>query len=95
MIFDDVEKLKQSKPTGYNLEYYERDSISEIKKIIAQKGYKNRQQIESHMQFLENLADKLKDKISLQKGLGEVSWGLERDFEDVKQLFSILGNLIE
>ena len=80
-------------PAPYEMEYYDKDSINEIKKMIANNLYQDANTIQEHLLFLEHLAGKLQQALSAEQGRGESAWNLRKNIDEVKNIFNVLSSL--
>ncbi|HIH42960.1 TPA: hypothetical protein HA246_04915 [Candidatus Woesearchaeota archaeon] len=92
---DDLGRIGKVIPEPHHMEYYDRNSLNEIKKLIDKNRYDRREQIEEHLQFLERLADKLKSTLDQEQSYGETAWMLKKDVEDVRKTFAALSTLLD
>jgi len=83
------------KPERYYMHNYDKNSIKEIKRLIEEGKYKDKYTVKQHLKFLEVLAEKLRMKINEEKRVGNISWSLERDFAEIKEVFSELNKILE
>tara|TARA_Y100000034_G_C6596233_1_gene259214 strand:+ start:70 stop:369 length:300 start_codon:yes stop_codon:yes gene_type:complete len=82
-------------PRPGSLEDFERDSLQEIMKRIAEDSYKDPQELREHLLFVERLADKVQNKLLAQSEGGETSWNLKRDLKKVKDIFKVLCRILD
>ncbi len=80
-------------PEPYKIEYHDKDSINEIKKMIVNNLYQDRNTVKEHLLFLENLAGKLQDALQAEQSQGESAWNLRKFIAEVKNLHNVLGSL--
>ena len=92
---DDLSRIGKVMPEPHHMEYYDRNSLNEIKKLIDKNRYDSKEQIEEHLQFLERLADKLKQSLDQEQSYGENAWTLKKDVDDVRKTFAALSTLLD
>lgn len=85
---------KRSAFRSSHMEYYDRKSLTEIRRMIRNNEYKSKDQAQGHLQFLQKLADKLNTAMMQEEKEGEVNWELRRDIAEVKQVFDELLNVV-
>lgn len=79
----------------YELEKYDRESLEEIKKFLNAKKYTDRKTIMEHLDYLEELANKVQHAIAEEKKDGDVTWELEKDLVEIKALFDKVTDIFE
>jgi len=88
-------QLKDRAYSPYELEKYERDSVEEIKKGLKKSAYKNKDDIQDSLNFLEKLANKINIAISNEKRDNKTTWELETDLADIKKMFDQLDQMLQ
>jgi len=88
-------QLKDRAYSPYELEKYERDSVEEIKRGLKKNAYKNKDDIQDSLNFLEKLANKMNIAISNEKKDNKTTWELETDLIDVKKMFDQLDQMLQ
>ena len=79
--------FKREEYEAYELEKFDRESLDEIKGCLKKKSYTDRRMIKEHLEYLEQLANKVQLNITAEKGEGEVTWELEHDLIEIKDIF--------
>ncbi len=77
----------------YELEFHEKESLKELKKCIDNRKYKTARQISEHLEYLEDLMEKLKRIISLEERGGLVNLSLKREYGQIRELYNKLSLL--
>ena len=93
IIGNDLNLIKESKPEPYRLEFYERESLDEIKRCIKNHFYHDRKTVMEHIEFLDHLAIKLQSAVQLEMSYGESSPEAKKDLVEVNSLKSQLAAL--
>jgi hypothetical protein len=88
-------QLRDRAYTPYEMEKYDRDSVEEIKKGVKKGHYKNKEDIQDSLMFLERLANKINIAIANEKKENKTTWELEADLTDVKKLFDQLDLMLQ
>lgn len=81
-------------PKPYEVEFHDKESINEIKNMVADGLYQDIDTVKEHLRFLEHLADKLQDAIKSEQNRGESAWSLRKIISDIKNLHNALSSLI-
>jgi|GEM_PF-2973009 len=88
--YDELGYLGQSVPVPYNMEYYDKQSLNEIRRYITDHAYRDTSTISEHLLFLEHLADKLQQILSNETSAGESAMILRENLREVKNLYDTL-----
>ncbi len=91
----DLDECVEPIPKPGHMEQYDRRSLDEVRNKIAQRAYRDGQEVRDHLLFLERLADKLQNKLHTEQSDGETGWSLNRDLTKVKDTFKILARLLD
>jgi hypothetical protein len=79
----------------YELEFYDRDSIDEVKRMLELGRYTDRDMLRDHMEYVENLLEKL-SRISMEeKRAGTMNLSLDRDIQHVRALYAQMSMLLD
>ena len=81
------EYFKREEYEAYELEKFDRESLDEIKEFLRKDKYTDRETIQEHLEYLEQLANKVQQNITAEKSEGEVTWELEHDLTEIKDIF--------
>ena len=87
--------FKKKEYVAYEIEKYDRESLEEIKKFLKAKKYADRKTIMEHLGYLEDLANKVQHAIAEEKKDGDVTWELEKDLVEIKELFDKVTDIFE
>ena len=87
--------MKKLDYVPYEIEKFDRESLEDIKKHLKAKSYKDRKNVQEHMEYLEELANKVQGAILTEKKEGEVTWELEHDLIEIKELFDKVETVFE
>lgn len=79
----------------YEIESFDRKSLDEIRRLIREKLYKNPQQLRDHMEFVENLIQRLSQIISDEEKAGIQNFSLKRDFGRIKDLYVNMSAILD
>ncbi len=82
-------------PRPGSIEDYDRDSLKEIMKRIAENSYKDTSEVREHLLFVERIADKVQSKLLAQSEGAETSWVLKRDLIKVQDTFKVLCRILD
>jgi len=77
----------------YNIEKFDRESLDEIKECLKKSSYNDREMVQEHLQYLEQLANKVQGAILAEKSEGEVTWELEHDLVEINKIFEQVENV--
>ena len=91
---DYVKHFELNENVDYELKKYERDSIKDIEKSLLQNCYKSSKDARDQLEYLENVANKIKYALALESKVGIINWSLRKDFDWIKSLSEKLGELI-
>ena len=92
--YDELAYLDQPGHNPYTLEYYDRQSIKEIKQMIVHNSYTDASTISEHLLFLEHLAEKLQQILSKESSAGESAMILRENMNEIKNLHNILNSML-
>jgi hypothetical protein len=79
----------------YELEKVDKDSVDEIRKLLKGGRYKDPEYLKEHLEYLENLIQKLWRIYQEEKKTGKMNLSLERDLAKIKELFAQLSTLLD
>jgi hypothetical protein len=88
-----IAEIEQDIYEPYELELYERESLSEIKKSIENHHYVDKQIMKDHMEFLEHLLFKLQHIKNEEQIRGNLTKELDDDIYEIQQLINELSAL--
>jgi len=74
----------------YRLEPHERQSLDAIRKNLETNAYKDPSVCFDHMEFLEDLANKLRKIVENEQSLGKANWDVERAYKESLKLYERL-----
>ena len=74
----------------YELKSYEKKSLREIRKGLTQDTYTKVKDCEEHMEYLEDLANKVSERLSNERRIGQENWSLEQARSDIRTLYKAL-----
>jgi hypothetical protein len=93
-FYDEVTYMEPSAPTPYELEYYDRQSLQEIRNMILQGAYNDLDTISEHLLFLEHLVDKLQQVVANEQSAGVSTSMLRNNMTEIKSLHEILQSML-
>jgi hypothetical protein len=79
----------------YELEQMDKDSIAEIRKLLKEGKYKDPAYLRDHIEYLEDLIQKLTRVFQEERKRGKMNLTLEHDIAKVKELFDQLARLLD
>jgi hypothetical protein len=79
----------------YELEKVDRDSVEEIRKLLKGGRYKDPDYLRDHLEYLENLVQKLTRMYQEERKAGKMNLSLERDIAKIRELFNQLSQLLD
>lgn len=88
-----VREIEREMCAGYELEYYDRDSIREIEHSINLNAYKDAVEVKEHMDFLERLLFKLQSVRIEEMKEGFPTLELDESIIEISRLFKKLANV--
>lgn len=94
-FYDEVTYMEPSAPTSYELEYYDRQSLQEIRNMIMGGAYHDPNTISEHLLFLEHLVDKLQQFIANEQSAGVSTLMLRNNITEIKSLHEILHSMLD
>lgn len=83
-------KRVQSAGREYELEMHELESMKEINLRINKNTYFAASEVRDHLEYLENLLQKVKIIIQSESSAGIVNLSLKRDFNRIQKLYNNL-----
>jgi len=92
--YDELMYLDLSNPVPYELEYYDRQSLKEIKEMALNHEYTDASTISEHLLFLEHLADKLQQILHNEESAGESAMVLRENLKEIKNLYNTLNFIL-
>ncbi len=78
----------------YELPRHDKESCREIKRRIQEGSYKDIEEVRDHLEFLEDLIEKVKNIILAEESEGIVNLSLKRDFSNIKDIFNELSKVL-
>ncbi|HYD03310.1 MAG TPA: hypothetical protein VEC16_03335 [Alphaproteobacteria bacterium] len=87
-------QLKDRAYTPYELEKHERASMEEIRKSLKKGKYKKKEDIQSSLEFMQKLANKINIAIVNEKKDNKTTWELEADLVELKKVFDELEKML-
>jgi hypothetical protein len=93
-FYDEVTYMEPSAPVPYELEYYDRQSLQEIRKMITGNSYNDASTISEHLLFLEHLADKLQQIIANEQSAGVSAMMLRTNILEIKNIHDTLHSML-
>jgi hypothetical protein len=98
MVFEtvgnDLNLIKNSVPFPYSLEFYDRDSIEEIRRCIKEHFYNNKKTILEHLEYLDHLFLKLQSILQLETSYGVPIAEIKKDLVEINLLKNQLSALL-
>jgi hypothetical protein len=79
----------------YELEQVDKDSIAEIKKLLKEGKYTDPSYLRDHIEYLEDLLQKLSRTLQEERKIGKMNLTLEHDILKVKELFEELERVLD
>lgn len=79
----------------YEIESFDKQSLEEIRRLLKEKLYKNAQQLRDHMEYVENLIQRLTGIIQDEDKAGIQNFSLRRDFSRIKELYASMAELLD
>lgn len=80
---------------AYELEQFDRDSIAEIKKLIADRKYNDSQQLRDHMEYVEDLIGRLTRILEDEAKEDIANLSLRHDLLKIKELYSEMSAILD
>lgn len=93
--YDEITYMEPGTPVPYTLEFYDRQSLDEIKDMLVNHQYHDTSTISEHLVFLEHLADKLQQVLSNEGSAGESAMLLRKQMAEVKNLYDTLYSILQ
>ena len=93
-FYDEVTYMEPSAPVPYELEYYDRQSLQEIKTMISSNSYDDVSTISEPLLFLEHLAEKLQQIIANEQSAGVPAMMLRSNVLEIKNLYGTLQSML-
>jgi hypothetical protein len=87
-------QLKDRAYTPYEMEKHERSSMEEIRKSLKRGKYKKKEDIQSSLEFMQRLANKINIAIVNEKRENKTTWELEADLIELKKVFDELEKMM-
>lgn len=79
----------------YELEQVDKDSLAEIRNLLKEGKYKDPDYLRDHIEYLEDLIQKLTRILQEEKKMGKLNLTLEHDIIKIKELFDELERLLD
>lgn len=94
--YDEMEGMEgHIEDVPYELEEFDKKSLSEIKDMISGNLYENGKTVEEHLTFLEHLISKCEETIRNELEGGEGVGHLQRDLTRIKKIYDELTKIGE
>lgn len=71
----------------YEIEPHDRESLEEIKRMLKAGEYGEAEKLRDHMEYVENLIQRLSQIIADEEKAGIQNFSLKRDFANIKELY--------
>ena len=88
-------ELKDRAFTPFELAKHERDSLEDIKKLLKESKYTDKNTVQESLDFLENLSNRMNVAINNEKKDGKSNWELDSDLLDVRKVFDQLKTVLQ
>ena len=85
-----IDDIKKSVFEDYELEPFDRDSLKEINNMITNNLYNDEKTIAEHLEFLEQLCNKLENKQLAEGEIGYTNYTLIKTIREVKRMMDVL-----
>ena len=79
----------------YELEQVDKDSLAEIRKLLKEGKYTDPKYLRDHIEYLEDLIQKLMRTFQEERKTGKLNLTLEHDIAKIKELFDELTRLLD
>ena len=86
IIGNDLNVMSDTHPDPYHLEYYEKESLNEIKRCLKEGFYHDRHTIMDHIEFLDHLMLKLQSSIQMELSSGTSALEAKDDLAEVQSI---------
>jgi hypothetical protein len=80
---------------AYDLEQFDKDSLAEIKEMIAGKKYKDSQQLRDHMEYVEDLIGRLTRILEDEAKEEIANLTLRHDLQKIKELYAAMSAILD
>jgi hypothetical protein len=94
-FYDEITYMEPSAPVPYQLEYFDRQSIKEIRNMVLQGAYHDPNTVSEHLLFLEHLVDRLQQIVANEQSAGVSTLMLKDNITEIKSLRAILHSILE
>lgn len=85
-----LDDIRRSVFEDYELEPFDRESLKEIDRMLRNNEYKEEQTIIEHLEFLEQLYNKLENKQLAEGEIGYTNFTLIKTMKEVQRMIDIL-----
>lgn len=79
----------------YEIPEHDIESCREIRKRIQEGSYKDIEEVRDHLEFLEDLIEKVKNIILVEEREGIVNLSLKRDFTKIRDIYNDLSRVLD
>jgi hypothetical protein len=94
-FYDEITYMEPSAPVPYEIEYFDRQSLREIRTMLNNGAYNNKIIISEHLLFLEHLAEKLQQITLNEQSAGVSATMLRTNISEIKNLYSTLSSMLD
>lgn len=88
-------EYKKKSRREYELEKHERESCVEIRGRIIAGKYTDSEQVREHLEWLENLIERVGNIIKIESKEGISNLSLQRDYSKIKNLYNDLSRVLD
>ena len=88
-------QYKNKSKREYELEKHERESCVDIRTRIKSKKYTDSEQVREHLEWLENLVERIGNILNIETKEGISNLSLKRDYSKVKNLYNDLSRVLD
>lgn len=88
-------EYKDKSKQEYELEKHERDSCVEIRKRLKESKYTDSEQVREHLEWLENLIERVGNILKIEEREKISNLSLKRDFTKIKSLYNDLSRVLD
>jgi len=79
----------------YEIEPFDNQSLEEIKRLLKEGKYKDPAQLRDHMEYVEDLIQRLTAIIQDEDKAGIQNFSLRRDYAHIKELYATMSALLD
>ena len=92
---NDLDRLSSNNIGHCGLEYWERESLDEIRNMLANDLYRDSGTINDHLEYLDHLINKIQTLIQQEASFGDSALELKRALAESKSFYNKLSSLLE